>query len=253
MLVPERQQRIQEVLRQNGSVTVRELSRLLGVSESTVRRDLQRLARQGVLSRTYGGAVAAVGAEMAFSERAKEQAAEKRAIGRTAAALVRPGETVIIDAGTTALEVARALRGVRDLRVITNSLPVAWELTRSSCELILVGGEVRMATLALVGPLAVESLRRLAADRAFIGANGVDLRRGLTTPSLIEAEVKRAMIEAAKEVVVVADRTKLGAVTMAAFARLDEVHRLITDPVAAPEFVRSLREAGIDVVLADEA
>lgn len=211
------------------------LSQALGVSPATVRRDLTELEKQGLLRRTHGGALPLSGTsfEPSFGQKSGEQVEEKRRIGAAAASLTRDGETVILDAGTTTMEIARALSGRRDLTAVTNSVSIAAELaTMEGVHVILTGGDLRKNTMALVGPAAEAFLRTITADRVFLGINGIDPERGLTTPNLLEAATKQAMVRAASEVVVVADHTKLGRVAFAHVAGLDQVDRLVCDEPA---------------------
>lgn len=211
------------------------LSKALGVSPATVRRDLTELEKQGLIRRTHGGALPLSGTsfEPSLGQKAAEQVEEKRRIGMAAASLVRDGETIILDAGTTTVEIARALSARRDLTVVTNSLAIAAELAdREGVHVIVTGGDLRKHTMALVGPAAESFLRTITADRVFLGINGISPERGLTTPNLLEAATKRAMVQAASEVVVVADHTKLGRVTFAHVADLEQVDRLVCDEPA---------------------
>lgn len=254
MFVEERQRRILERLRQGQGVTVAELSAEFGVSESTIRRDLRALERSGLLQRTHGGAVPIDGtlAEPTFLEKSAQRMEEKMAIARAAAAMVQDGESLTLDAGTTTLAVARLLRTRRRLTVVTNSLQVAAELSDApGIELVVTGGTVKGNTLALVGPTAERALAEVNVDRVFLGTNGIHVERGLTTPTQAEAAVKRRMIASARQVVVVADHTKLGRVAFATFAPLASVHVLITDRGADPEAVRQLTAQGLQVILAE--
>lgn len=211
------------------------LSKALGVSPATVRRDLTELEKRGLIRRTHGGALPLSGTsfEPTVGQKSTEQVEEKRRIGKVAASLVRDGETIILDAGTTTLEIARALSGRRDLTVVTNSLSIAAELANlEGVHVILTGGDLRKNTMALVGPAAEGFLRTITADRVFLGINGISPERGLTTPNLLEAATKRAMVRAASEVVVVADHSKLGRVTFAHVADLHHIDRLVCDEPA---------------------
>ncbi|MFZ5827306.1 MAG: DeoR/GlpR family DNA-binding transcription regulator [Bacillota bacterium] len=246
---------ILERMRSGVAVKVGELSLEFGVSESTIRRDLRELEDSGLLERTHGGALPAEStlAEPTFAEKTDQQATEKRAIGVMAASLVRDGDSVILDAGTTTLEVARALRGRQNLTVVTNAFHIAAELADvESIHVVVTGGSVRGTTLALVGPTAERSLGEINADWAFIGTNGIDLERGLSTPTQAEASVKRQMIAAARQVVVVADSSKVGKVAFATIAPLSTAQVLVTDQGADPDFVAALITRGMKVILADD-
>ncbi len=252
VLAEERRQRILHALSRQGAVTVADLSRALGYSESTLRRDLHRLAGTGVLRRTHGGAV--VEPNYADSEpRPQDKAvlldAEKRAIGRAAAQLVAPGDVVSLNGGTTTVAVARAIRGIANLHVVTNSIGVAAELGDQDIEVTVTGGSLRRS-LELCGPLTEQSMRDLHVQTAFVGVDGLSLDHGLTTYNLIEARTNRAIIERADRVVVVADHSKIGKVTTALIAPCRVVSTLVTDAAAPAQCLDQFRAAGIEVVLA---
>lgn len=254
MFPEERRRLILERMRSGVAVKVGELSTEFDVSESTIRRDLRELAESGLLERTHGGALLADSTldEPSFAEKTDQQLSEKQAIGALAASLVRDGDSVILDAGTTTLEVARALRGRRNLTVVTNAFHIAAELADlDSIHVVVTGGSIKGNTLALVGPMAERSLEEINADWAFIGTNGIDLERGLTTPTHAEAAVKRRMLAAARQVAVVTDSSKVGKVSFATIAPVSDLHMVITDHGADPDFVASLINRGMKVMLAD--
>ncbi|MEW8977978.1 MAG: DeoR/GlpR family DNA-binding transcription regulator [Symbiobacterium sp.] len=254
MFPEERKRRILERVRSGGSVTVQDLSQAFGVSESTIRRDLRELEQEGLLERTHGGAVAAdpTRAEPSYAEKSDQNRAEKMAIARVAAGMVHDGASIILDAGTTTLEVARLLKDRRDLTVVTNSYPIAAELAEApGVEVIVTGGSVRGTTLALVGPLAERALEQVNVDITFLGTNGIDLERGLTTPTPAEASVKRRMIAAARKVVVVADSTKAGRVAFATVAPVSKMDMLITDRGMDPRLAGELMAWGVQVLTAE--
>ncbi|MFZ5815962.1 MAG: DeoR/GlpR family DNA-binding transcription regulator [Bacillota bacterium] len=256
MFPEERRRVILERMKSGIAVKVSALSAEFGVSESTIRRDLRELEESGLLERTHGGALPAEStlAEPTFAEKTDQQLAEKRAIGAMAAGLVRDGDSVILDAGTTTLEIARALRDRRNLTVVTNAFHIAAELADSDgIHVIVTGGSVKGNTLALVGPVAERSLEEVHVDWAFVGTNGIDLEGGLTTPTQAEASVKRRMIRAARQAVVVADSSKVGKVAFATIAPLGDLYALITDHGADPNFVSELITRGMRVMLADRA
>jgi DeoR/GlpR family transcriptional regulator of sugar metabolism len=251
MLVGERRRKIIDILHSADRAQVDELAERLGVSASTIRRDLQLLSRSGVVERTHGGVLPPSRFEPSFRQKETEHPAQKRAIATAAARLVQAGQSLFLDAGTSTLELARALRARTDVTIATNSVPIAVELATGP-RLILTGGTVKEVTLALVGPLAELSIEQMHVDIAFIGTNGVSADAGFTTPTLEEAATKSRMIQAARMSVVLADGSKLGAVTFAHVARLDEVDLLITDLDAPLREVDALRAAGLEVVLASE-
>jgi DeoR family fructose operon transcriptional repressor len=249
MMTAERRRQILEVLATDSRAEVPALAARFGVSESTIRRDLQVLSQDGAVERTRGGAVPASRFEPSFREKETAHLAEKTAIARAAAELVQPGQTVFLDAGTTTLELARVLCGRTDVTVATNSIPIAVELAQH-LRLIVTGGQAKEQTLALVGPLAERSIEQMHVDIAFLGMNGVAIGAGLTTPTWEEAATKARMIASGRTAVVLADSSKLGAVSFARVAGLDEVDLLLTDENAPADMVEALRAAGLRVEVA---
>jgi len=220
----------------------------------TIRRDLKAMETTGVLVRCYGGALAAqrISFEFAFDERRRRRLAEKARIGAVAAGRVRPGQTIMLDTGTTTLQVARALarRGV-GCRVITSSLVIASELWgRAGIELMLAGGQVRPGSPDLVGPMTEIMLDRFTADVAFLGSDGIDADRGCFAGDAEAARVCQKMAAGARRVVVVADSCKLGSAGAVRFLNIADIHELITDKAADGSFVRGLRRKGVRVILA---
>ncbi len=249
MFAEERRQAIARTLRAQGRVQAHELARRFSVADETIRRDLKWLEDSGEAVRTHGGALRReVGALPPLAQRASTASAAKQAIGRAAARLVGEGESIFIDSGSTALELARALRGRHDLHVVTNSLLVAGELAVENGIVVhLPGGAVQAGEMCLVGPEAVQGIARYQAARAFISGAGIDATRGLAVFNPFEAEVKRAMLENALHTVVIADGTKLGRTALVAVAGIDMIDLLMTDTTAAPDIVAQLREAGLAV------
>lgn len=243
-LPAERRRLILELLRERGAVRVSALAAELGASEITIRRDLAALAAVGALERSHGGAVLPVGREPLV---APERAAAKRVIGRAAAALVRPGETVFLNGGSTTLEVIRHL--AVPATVITNNVLAALEPLRE-VELILLGGHVRAdpAGRTVAGPFAAELLRRTFAGRAILGVGGLAAEAGVTTPVAAEAEIATRMIEHTRgPVVIVADRSKVGAVADFAICSMERVDVLVTDAEPPEAERRALARAEIVV------
>ena len=250
MFAEERRNAIIQMLQSGQKVKVAELCRRLQVSEATVRRDLQELRTLGLIHRTHGGALSPQHPlERSFQDREVQQLAEKQAIAAHAAALVEDGETILLDAGTTTLEIARALRG-RAVTVATNSMDVASIFTDdTTVDVILLGGSWRKSINSLVGPLTNQQLRTLHFDKCFLGANAVDVVSGVATHNLLEAETKQHMIAAAATTILVADHTKFGCQDFARICGLEELSLLISDKQLAAEQVSEL-EAYLDVQLA---
>ncbi len=247
-----RQQKILALLKQHGVVSVGRLARSVRASEMTVRRDLAVLGDRGLVRRLHGGAVLASGKaeELPFSNARHEHVEEKEVIAKEAAALVPAGSVVALGAGTTTWHVARVLAARTDLTFITNSPNIALELDRGQSNVILTGGYFRTPADALVGPPSLWVLDRLHIDTLFLGANGIDLRAGYTTPILAEAETNAAMIRKASRVVMVADHSKFGRVTLATMASIEAAHVLITDAAAPRAILERIRRRNVQVVVA---
>jgi DeoR/GlpR family transcriptional regulator of sugar metabolism len=219
-----------DLISRQGFATLEELARVLAVSESTVRRDLEVLDLAGSVKRTHGGAVYAgeVRSMPPFDERTGTAAAEKRAIGQAAAALLQDGDTVLLDGGTTTLEVARALVG-RRVQVVTNSLPIAQLLASSQLtDLILIGGYVYPRTGVALGPLAIAAMQSIRVRTAILGAGGI-VREGIYNSNLLLVETERQMMACGQEVMIVADHTKFGRLALARLCGLEEVHSIVVD------------------------
>ena len=253
MYAEERHREIVERARGMGRVDVSGLASLFAVSPETVRRDLSGLGGLGVLRRTHGGAVPVerVRFEPGVAERMAEMAEEKRRVAEAALRFMPSRGAVLLDAGTTTGALAEALPLDLDLTVVTNCLPIASALaSRSSLEVIVAGGRVRAKTLAAVDDLAARFLESFVPDVAFIGANGVTVRHGLTTPDAAEAAAKKAMIRSARKVVLLVDHTKVGQEYFVRFAEIGELDVLITDSGIDDEAVREIEDSGVEVVRA---
>jgi DeoR/GlpR family transcriptional regulator of sugar metabolism len=253
MLAAERRRLIGESIRTRGVVSVAEMASSLGTTEITLRRDLRRMAREGLLVRTHGGAVlaAALGHEPSYSEKQRQAGPEKAAIAHAALALIRPGDSILLGPGTTTHALARLLVNQPELTVVTNSLLVAQALMEAPhVEVILTGGTLRRSIHALVGPAAEEAVRSLRASQVFMSGNGFSAERGLSTPSPLVAATDRALANAAQQVVVLADHTKIGQETMCQTVPAQRVHTLITDSKASARELEAIREAGVEVLVA---
>jgi DeoR/GlpR family transcriptional regulator of sugar metabolism len=256
VLAQERRDAILRALLPSGAATVADLAEGLGVSEMTIRRDLGVLAAQQLVEKVHGGAVLAKrgAAEPHFATKRRLNAAAKAAIAEAAVAMIDDGMTVALSAGTTTWQVARRLRGgvVRDLTFVTNSLNVAGALEANGWHSVVVsGGSFRTPSDALVGPFANQTLRQLNADLLILGVHSVDAKVGLTTPNIAEAETNRVLVAGARRVVVVADSSKLGQVSLATFASCEEVDELVTDTGADQATLDALAAAGLRTRLVD--
>jgi len=249
MLADERRQIILQVAELKGFVSMTELVDQIGASESTVRRDLEFLDGIGQIRRTRGGA-AYVGESLTpFDVRRGKAREQKQLVAEAAAALVEPGETVLLDGGTTTLEVARLLAG-KPLQVVTNSIPIVNALINSpQTELIVIGGFLYPKTGVNLGPIAVEALKSVHARRLFVSAGGIT-EQGLFNSNALLVETERQMIEAAEELIVVSDSSKLGHSALAHLCPLDVVDRLVVDSGITEEWIQIIRDAGAEVTIA---
>ena len=239
LLAKQRQAAILNEVRRRGGVRVSELIDMLGVSDMTIRRDLVTLAHDGLLEKVHGGAAVLPEhstTEPGFRAKSLREHAEKEAIAASAAEFVTPGAAIAMTAGTTTHALARRLVDVPRLTVVTNSLPLAevlYEANGPDQTVVLTGG-VRTPSDALAGAIAVEAIRSLHVDILFMGIHGMDEHAGFTAPNLLEAEVDRALVEAARQLVIVADHTKFGVVGLSTITSLDEADVLVTDDGLAP-------------------
>jgi DeoR/GlpR family transcriptional regulator of sugar metabolism len=256
MLARQRHSYILERIRANGGVRVADVARDLDVSDMTVRRDLALLAERGLIEKVHGGATAIHESalyEPGFVAKSRLMQDQKRAIAKAAARLVEPGMAIGISAGTTTHALAATVGGIPGLTVVTNSLRVADVMSRSGRpdQTVIITGGVRTPSEALVGPFAVAQLRSVHLDVVFMGVHGMDAKAGFTCPNLLEAETDRAIIEAGRRLVVLADHTKWGIIGIASIARLDQADVLITDTGLDPAALVMLRETVHEVRVVD--
>lgn len=250
---PERQKQILSLLAQQGRLSVTEIVRQFSISEATARRDLESLASQGKAQRVHGGVIAVEQAppELPILEREDEQPEEKTRIGHAAASLVADKETVFLGSGTTVLEVARTLRGHKNLTVITNSLPVLNMLAGiKEITVISLGGMLRESELSFIGHITEQALAEIRVDKVIMGTRGVSLEHGLTNDYLQETLTDRAIIKSGREVIIVADHTKVNRVSTVLLAPLKTMNTLVTDARADKKFIHALKKQGIQVIAA---
>ena len=249
----ERQQQIARIVEGNGRARVTDLAGRFGVSAVTIRKDLLILAGERRVVRTHGGAISARGThpELAFPLRERLQREEKSRMGAAAAAHVADGESIVLDASTSALSIAWHLKDRetwRGLTVVTNSIRIVSELAgHRGITVLMLGGRVRWEALSVVGPLGDGVFRRVNVQKAFVGAAGFTIKAGLTDAMEDEAQIKRSMVAAAREVYAVVDHTKWGRVASATFCRTDHLTGVFTDGEAPPGMVAALRDTGIQV------
>lgn len=252
MYSEERKKIILDYIQKYGKASVQELTEVLQVSEATVRRDLKDLEDAKLLKRAHGGALSLqnVNFEPTFGEKKVTFLKEKHAIAKKAVELIDEGDTILLDAGTTTFEVAKELKTFSKLTVITNAINISQELlSHPGIEVMVIGGMLRKETLAMVGPVAEQSLSMIRVDKLFLAINGLDLEAGLTTPNLIEAATKRKMIKVAKQVILLADHSKVGKVSQARVADIAEVNQVILDNAVAEDILNQLKTMGITVHL----
>ena len=255
-LARQRQTLILERVREQGGVRVTDLVRELGVSDMTVRRDLELLDERGLIEKVHGGAAAIDGSalfEPGFTVKSGLMEAEKGLIAASAASLVAPGTAIAVSAGTTTYALAKRLTDIPGLTVLTNSVPVADVLYRDgrSDQTVILSGGVRTPSDALVGPFAVEVIRSLHVDSVFMGTHGMDPRSGLTTPNILEAETNRALIEAGRRLIVLADHTKWGTIGISSVARLEDADTIVSDSGLDPAARSQLGSAVRRLILVD--
>jgi DeoR family transcriptional regulator of aga operon len=254
LFLEERRSRINELIESRDRATVQELAARFGVSAVTIRSDLDALARAGGVIRSHGGALRREeeAEDMPLVLKQTLHRAEKMRIAEAAARLIREGETIILDSGTTTAAIAGRIGGLklRSLTVITNALNVASALAHlAHVRLIMIGGLLRQVSSSLVGPQAEQVLRGLHADRLFLGVDSLDPEIGVMTPDILEAQLNALMIEVSQEVVAVADASKFHRRSLSVIAPVEKLHKLISDSSASPEIVEALRARGVEVIL----
>ena len=248
----ERRERIIALLAQKGRASVADLGEQFDVSQVTIRADLDALAAERLLTRTHGGALPLDQdrLELSFDFRRRLHAAQKSRIGAAAAAMIKDGEAVILDASTTALAVASHIKDRRELTVLTNSILIALALIDSpDVTVVMPGGFLRRDSVSMVGDEGHDFIERFNFQKGFFGAKGFTIEEGLTDVDSAEVAVKRNMVARARQVIAIVDSSKWGGVGFASFASIDQVDRVITDKDAPPDMVTALREANVDVVI----
>lgn len=251
----ERRKMIVDHVNENVKATVPELCDLFSVSSATIRNDLRALEESGLLKRTHGGAISckSVNYEVNSYERAVERVTQKAQIAAKAVSFIKEGDTIALDTGTTTYELAKLLTKFHDLTVVTNDLQSASFLEQySRAHIFLAGGRVRRDYHCTYGKKALDSVSDFNVDKAFLGANGISLTRGFTTPNIDTAEVKEAFISIADSTIIITDSTKLDKTSFSKFADFEDVDTIITDGEADMAFVDSLREVGMEVIISSD-
>jgi DeoR family transcriptional regulator of aga operon len=248
----ERQRELTRLLERSGRLSISQICKQFKVSEATARRDLGTLSEQGIVQRVHGGVIPVRQAtpEEPILHRSQEQEKEKERIGRAAAALVKDGETIFLGSGTTVLQVAQNLED-RSITVITNSLPVINLLSeKENISLISLGGILRDSELSFIGHITEQALAEVRTDKVFIGIRAISLKQGLTNDYLPETMTDRAILNAGREVIVVADHTKVNMVSTAYLSPVTSIHTFVTDSETPAEFLSGLKKTGIKVHIA---
>lgn len=250
LFAEERKQAILGLLEENSKMTVQDLRDYFEVSAATIRNDLRELANAGLLTRTHGGALCNIktGFELNSYQKEIKNLIQKQAVAKKALDYLEDGDTIAIDTGTTTLEFAKLLNSRKRLTIIVNDIEIARSLEdETDAVIILVGGHVRKNFHCTVGPVAVKSLSGLNVDKAFMAINGLTAKRGLTTPDINQAEIKRAMIDIATEVIVLCDGSKIGNTAFAQVSSIETVNRIITDDTADEAEINNILYFGIKV------
>lgn len=251
MFAEERQEQILAMLRQNQRVSNTELIKKFGVSGTTIRIDLTELEQKGLLARTHGGAILKedpVFGEDSISSRREKHKKAKEAIARKARNEIKDGDTILLDSGTTALELAQLLSDVRELTVITNDLQIALKLQKfQEIHLILLGGRVRTSFECTVGGMGIRSLQELSVDKVFMTTNALSIQKGATTPNLDNAEIKREMMKIGNRRYLLCDSSKVGTKTVCSFAKISEFDFIVTDDGIEKEAKEAISQQGVIV------
>jgi DeoR family transcriptional regulator of aga operon len=252
LMAEERRQRIIALLQKEGRVVVGGLSRIFGVSQITIRKDLDSLQERGLVQRSHGGALPPAPSALfdpSLDEKRRQHAPEKQRIAAAAVAMVSDGCCVMLDSGTTTAAIAHGLKKLSSLTIITNAINIAAEFSATNFEVILTGGNLRKNSFSMVGPIAEDVLKQMHADFLFLGVDGFDLEIGLTTPNILEARVNRAMVASARKVVAVCDATKFSHRSLSRIVPVSALHHVITDHSLSTSIAEELRKQNIEVTL----
>jgi len=247
----ERRDNIIKQLQKNGKVRVDELSEQFGVTTVTIRNDMDFLEEKGILYRTHGGALIRnnVYNDTSIEEKQKLNKEEKLKIGQKAAELVKDGQAVLLDSGTTTLQIAYQLGERKELTLMTNALIIALEMAKyNGINVMLTGGTLRAESCSLVGPDAEKTIKNYFFDILFLGVDGLDIGYGLTTPNPMEAQLNRIMVQRAKQVIAVTDSSKLGRHSFSYICDLDMISKIITDHKISSTFEQELIKRNVDVI-----
>lgn len=248
----ERLEKIMTLLDKENRLVTKELPNILNTTSVTIRKDLIILEKRGLLKRTHGGAIKVkkqLYPGLALNEKEKINLEEKMRIAKKAAKLISEGDTIILDAGSTTSLLAKEIKNIQRITVITNAMNIANELTNTDVEVILIGGSLLKKSFTLVGPLADETLRKISADKLFIGVDGIDFEIGLTTPNINEAKTSRVMMEVAGEVILVVDSSKFGRRSLGVISKVKEIDKIITTKKLSEAEQKKFATDGIEVMM----
>ncbi|MFQ5604884.1 MAG: transcriptional repressor AgaR [bacterium] len=249
----ERRSEILDILQRDGNVRVQEICKRFKVSEVTIRNDLKVLGQKGLVHRTHGGAISSnfFVRDLPVEDKRKKHVEEKRRIGKRAAELVQDGETVILDSGSSTMEIARNFGSKKNLTVITNAINIAWELAQfENLTVTLTGGIMRPESYSLVGPHAESTLRKHFVEKFFMGVDGFHVEHGLTTPNVLEAHLNKLMIDISRETIVVTDSSKFGVRSFSLISDVTEISKVVTDSGIPDDDFAYLVDRGIEVLIA---
>jgi len=251
MLPLERRRKIIEIINEERSVKVIELSKNFGVTEETIRRDLEKLEKEGILMRTYGGAVLVDTNQRdePFSVRSQENLENKRTIGTLVNSLVKDGEIIMMDSSTTSLEVAKQIANTYHVTLVTNSMSLSMEMVQyDNVQVICAGGTLQRRSLSFVGPSARKTIDHYYADKVIFSCKGIDITKGVMESNELEAEIKKAMIDNAKTAILIIDHTKFGTLSMVRLYDFDKVDIVVTDKKPSNEWLAFFEEQEIQCI-----
>lgn len=254
MFIEERLEKILKIVNEKGKITVDDVLDVLKVSQDTIRRDFIRLYNKGLVHKTHGGILAknSLIFDPGLNEKVVQFQKEKELIGEKAASLVNDSDVIIIDAGTTTEKIIKNLVNKKNLTILTNALNIANEAVKlRDITTMIIGGTIRNSTLGIIGPDSIEMIRNYHANKLFLAASGISLGNGLMTPNRLEAEIKKELIKVSREIILVADSSKINKPSLFTFATIKEISIFITDNNADPAFIEELKDSDIEVIIAN--
>jgi DeoR/GlpR family transcriptional regulator of sugar metabolism len=247
----ERLEKILALLEQGDRLVTKDLPQMFNTTSVTIRKDLAILEKRGLLKRTHGGAIKPkkLFPGLALTEKEKINQEEKMRIAKKAAKFISEGDTIILDSGSTTSLIAKEIKHLKGITVITNAINIANILLDSEIEVILIGGSLLKETSTLVGPLADESLRKISADKLFLGVDGIDYKIGLTTPNILEAQTSHVMMDVSGEVILVVDASKFGRRSLGVISKVNEVNRIITTKKLSENELKKFADYDVEVFI----